>query len=137
LSPAWTTCSKNSARWRKPPRDGRGGNIRVAAELKLNELEHAVLQAIEPTGSLLDDVAADCEKYCPTTDLLGRFFLRAARRWLRCRCGVYAGQGMLVDNGKPGEAKSVASSWNILTDNALADAGIGPSNLTLSLTTLK
>ncbi|RIK72759.1 MAG: DNA-protecting protein DprA, partial [Planctomycetota bacterium] len=40
--------------------DQRGGSIRVAAELKLNELEHAVLQAIEPTGSLLDAVAAAC-----------------------------------------------------------------------------
>jgi DNA processing protein len=38
--------------------DQRGGSIRVAAELKLNDLEHAVLQAIEPAGSTLDDVAA-------------------------------------------------------------------------------
>ena len=35
-------------------------SIRVAAELKLNDLEHAVLQAIEPAGSMLDDVAAAC-----------------------------------------------------------------------------
>lgn len=40
--------------------DQRGGSIRVAAELKLNELEHAVLQAIEPTGSYLDAVATTC-----------------------------------------------------------------------------
>ena len=40
--------------------DHRGGSIRVAAELKLNDLEHAVLQAIEPAGSMLDDVAAAC-----------------------------------------------------------------------------
>jgi DNA processing protein len=38
--------------------DQRGGSIRAAAELTLNDLEHAVLQAIEPAGSTLDDVAA-------------------------------------------------------------------------------
>ena len=30
--------------------DHRGGNIRTAAELMLNDLEHAVLQAIDPAG---------------------------------------------------------------------------------------
>jgi DNA processing protein len=40
--------------------DLRGGSIRTAAELKLNDLEHAVLQAIDPAGSSLDDVAAKC-----------------------------------------------------------------------------
>jgi DNA processing protein len=40
--------------------DQRGGSIRAAAELKLNDLEHAVLQAIDPAGSMLDDVAAAC-----------------------------------------------------------------------------
>lgn len=40
--------------------DQRGGTIRAAAELKLNDIEHAVLQAIDPGGSMLDDVAAAC-----------------------------------------------------------------------------
>ncbi len=40
--------------------DHRGGSIRTAAELKLNDLEHAVLQAIDPAGSSLDEVAAAC-----------------------------------------------------------------------------
>lgn len=40
--------------------DQRGGSIRAAAEVKLNDLEHAVLQAIDPVGSMLDDVAAGC-----------------------------------------------------------------------------
>jgi DNA processing protein len=40
--------------------DQRGGSIRTAAELKLNDLEHAVLQAIDPAGSMLDDVAVHC-----------------------------------------------------------------------------
>ncbi len=40
--------------------DQRGGSIRAAAELKLNDLEHAVLQAIDPAGCSLDDVAAAC-----------------------------------------------------------------------------
>lgn len=40
--------------------DHRGGNIRTAAELMLNDLEHAVLQAIDPAGTSLDDVADAC-----------------------------------------------------------------------------
>jgi DNA processing protein len=61
--------------------DGRGGNIRVAAEVKLNELEHAVLQAIEPTGSLLDDVAADCEM--PIHRVLSTVSVLESRRLVR------------------------------------------------------
>ena len=49
--------------------DHRGGSIRVAAELKLNDLEHAVLQAIDPEGTMLDDVATAVARYCPTTVL--------------------------------------------------------------------
>ena len=37
-----------------------GGTIRAPAEVKLNELETQVLQAIDPSGSTLDEVAAAC-----------------------------------------------------------------------------
>ncbi|MAT72994.1 MAG: DNA-protecting protein DprA [Planctomycetaceae bacterium] len=37
-----------------------GGTIRSPAEVKLNELEQQVLQAIDPVGSTLDEVAAAC-----------------------------------------------------------------------------
>jgi DNA processing protein len=61
--------------------DQRGGNIRVAAELKLNDLEHAVLQAIEPTGSLLDEVAQACEM--PIHRILSTVSVLESRRLVR------------------------------------------------------
>jgi DNA processing protein len=61
--------------------DHRGGNIRVAAELKLNDLEHAVLQAIEPAGSILDDVATACEM--PIHRVLSTVSVLESRRLVR------------------------------------------------------
>ena len=61
--------------------DHRGGNIRVAAELKLNDLEHKVLQAIDPTGSLLDDVAAACDM--PIHRVLSTISVLESRRLVR------------------------------------------------------
>jgi DNA processing protein len=61
--------------------DQRGGNIRVAAELKLNDLEHAVLQAIEPTGSLLDEVAQACDM--PIHRVLSTVSVLESRRLVR------------------------------------------------------
>jgi DNA processing protein len=61
--------------------DHRGGNIRVAAELKLNDLEHKVLQAIEPAGSLLDDVAAACDM--PIHRVLSTVSVLESRRLVR------------------------------------------------------
>jgi DNA processing protein len=61
--------------------DQRGGNIRVAAELKLNDLEHAVLQAIEPTGSLLDEVAQACAM--PIHRVLSTVSVLESRRLVR------------------------------------------------------
>jgi DNA processing protein len=61
--------------------DQRGGNIRVAAELKLNDLEHAVLQAIEPTGSILDEVAIACEM--PIHRVLSTVSVLESRRLVR------------------------------------------------------
>lgn len=61
--------------------DGRGGSIRVAAELKLNDLEHAVLQAIEPPESLLDEVAARCE--LPIHRVLATISVLESRRLVR------------------------------------------------------
>ena len=61
--------------------DQRGGTIRVAAELMLNEIEHAVLQAIEPTGSMLDDVAAACEM--PIHRILATVSVLESRRLVR------------------------------------------------------
>jgi DNA processing protein len=61
--------------------DQRGGNIRAAAELMLNDLEHAVLQAIEPAGSILDDVAAKCE--LPIHRVLSTVSVLESRRLVR------------------------------------------------------
>jgi DNA processing protein len=61
--------------------DQRGGSIRVAAELKLNDLEHSVLQAIEPAGSMLDDVAAACE--LPIHRVLSTVSVLESRRLVR------------------------------------------------------
>jgi DNA processing protein len=61
--------------------DQRGGTIRVAAEVLLNEIEHAVLQAIEPTGSMLDDVAANCAM--PIHRVLATVSVLESRRLVR------------------------------------------------------
>ncbi|MCC6491991.1 MAG: DNA-protecting protein DprA [Pirellulales bacterium] len=61
--------------------DHRGGSIRVAAELKLNELEHAVLQAIEPAGTYLDAVAATCQM--PIHRVLATISVLESRRLVR------------------------------------------------------
>ena len=61
--------------------DLRGGTIRAAAELKLNDLEHAVLQAIDPSGSLLDEVAAACEM--PIHRILSTVSVLESRRLVR------------------------------------------------------
>jgi DNA processing protein len=61
--------------------DRRGGSIRTAAELKLNDLEHAVLQAIDPAGSLLDDVAAACQ--APINRVLATVCVLESRRLVR------------------------------------------------------
>jgi DNA processing protein len=61
--------------------DQRGGSIRAAAELKLNDLEHAVLQAIEPAGSLLDDVATACA--LPIHRVLSTVSVLESRRLVR------------------------------------------------------
>ena len=61
--------------------DQRGGTIRVAAEVMLNEIEHAVLQAIEPTGSMLDDVAASCAM--PIHRVLATVSVLESRRLVR------------------------------------------------------
>jgi DNA processing protein len=61
--------------------DQRGGNIRVAAELKLNDLEHAVLQAIQPTGTLLDELAAACD--IPIHRVLSTVSVLESRRLVR------------------------------------------------------
>ena len=65
----------------EPAPDQRGGNIRVAAELKLNDMEHAVLQAIDPTGSMLDEVAAACE--LPIHRVLSTVSVLESRRLVR------------------------------------------------------
>jgi DNA processing protein len=49
--------------------------------LKLNDLEHSVLQAIEPTGSMLDDVAAACE--LPIHRVLSTVSVLESRRLVR------------------------------------------------------
>ncbi|HMO83832.1 MAG TPA: DNA-processing protein DprA, partial [Lacipirellulaceae bacterium] len=61
--------------------DARGGSIRVAAELKLNDLEHAVLQSIDVNGSTLDDVAAQCE--LPIHRVLATVSVLESRRLVR------------------------------------------------------
>ena len=61
--------------------DQRGGTIRVAAEVLLNDIEHAVLQAIEPTGSMLDDVAASCAM--PIHRVLATVSVLESRRLVR------------------------------------------------------
>jgi DNA processing protein len=61
--------------------DRRGGDIRIAAELKLNDLEHAVLQAIEPSGSMLDEVAEACE--LPIHRVLSTVSVLESRRLVR------------------------------------------------------
>jgi DNA processing protein len=61
--------------------DQRGGSIRAAAELMLNELEHAVLQAIEPAGTMLDDVAAACK--LPIHRVLSTVSVLESRRLVR------------------------------------------------------
>ncbi|MBA3481118.1 MAG: hypothetical protein H0T51_04805 [Pirellulales bacterium] len=61
--------------------DHRGGNIRIAAELKLNDLEHAVLQAIEPAGSILDEIAVACE--LPIHRVLSTVSVLESRRLVR------------------------------------------------------
>lgn len=44
----------------EPAAKSDGGTIRSPAEVKLNEIEQQVLQAVDPAGSTLDDVAAAC-----------------------------------------------------------------------------
>jgi DNA processing protein len=61
--------------------DHRGGSIHSAAELKLNDLEHAVLQAIEPAGSSLDDVAEACG--LPIQRVMATVSVLEARRLVR------------------------------------------------------
>jgi DNA processing protein len=61
--------------------DRRGGDIRIAAELKLNDLEHAVLQAIEPSGSMLDEVAEACDM--PIHRVLSTVSVLESRRLVR------------------------------------------------------
>jgi DNA processing protein len=61
--------------------DHRGGSIRIAAELKLNDLEHTVLQAIDPAGSSLDEVAAACG--WPIHRVLATVSVLEARRLVR------------------------------------------------------
>jgi len=61
--------------------DLRGGSIHSAAELKLNDLEHAVLQAIEPAGSSLDEVAAACG--LPIQRVMATVSVLEARRLVR------------------------------------------------------
>ena len=61
--------------------DNRGGTIRTAAEVKLSELEHAVLQAIDPAGSTLDEVAAACE--LPIHRVLATVSVLESRRLVR------------------------------------------------------
>jgi DNA processing protein len=65
----------------EPAPDRRGGSIRVAAEVKLNDLEHAVLQAIDPAGSLLDEVAATCNM--PIHRVLATVCVLESRRLVR------------------------------------------------------
>jgi DNA processing protein len=61
--------------------DRRGGDLRIAAELKLNNLEHAVLQAIEPSGSMLDEVAEACDM--PIHRVLSTVSVLESRRLVR------------------------------------------------------
>jgi DNA processing protein len=61
--------------------DQRGGSIRAAAELKLNDVEHAVLQAIDPAGTTLDDVAAACN--LPIQRVLSTVSVLESRRLVR------------------------------------------------------
>ncbi len=61
--------------------DQRGGSIRAAAELKLNDLEHAVLQAIDPAGSMLDEVAVACK--LPIHRVLSTVSVLESRRLVR------------------------------------------------------
>jgi len=65
--------------------DQRGGTIRTAAEVLLNEIEHAVLQAIEPTGSMLDEVAASCAM--PIHRVLATVSVLESRRLVRKLAG--------------------------------------------------
>jgi DNA processing protein len=64
-----------------PAPDRRGGSIRAAAEVKLNDLEHAVLQAIDPGGSLLDEVAMACQ--LPIHRVLATVCVLESRRLVR------------------------------------------------------
>jgi DNA processing protein len=68
-----------------PAPDNRGGSIRTAAEAKLSDLEHAVLQAIEPAGSSLEDVAATCG--LPIHRVLATVSVLEARRLVRKTSG--------------------------------------------------
>jgi DNA processing protein len=61
--------------------DQRGGSIRAAAELMLNDIEHAVLQAIDPAGTMLDDVAAQCK--LPIHRVLSTVSVLESRRLVR------------------------------------------------------
>lgn len=61
--------------------DQRGGSIRAAAELMLNDIEHAVLQAIDPAGTMLDDVAARCK--LPIHRVLSTVSVLESRRLVR------------------------------------------------------
>jgi DNA processing protein len=61
--------------------DLRGGSIHSAAELKLNDLEHKVLQAIDPSGSSLDDVAEACG--LPIQRVMATVSVLEARRLVR------------------------------------------------------
>ena len=63
--------------------DRRGGSIRTAAEVKLSDLEHAVLQAIDPgsNGTTLDEVAAACN--LPIHRVLATVSVLESRRLVR------------------------------------------------------
>jgi DNA processing protein len=61
--------------------NGQGGTIRTAAELLLNDMETAVLQAIEPTGSVLDEVAIACA--LPIHRVLSTVSVLESRRLVR------------------------------------------------------
>ena len=58
-----------------------GTTIRTPAELVLNDVEQRVLQSIEPSGSLIDDVAATCN--LPVHRVLSTVSVLEMRRLVR------------------------------------------------------
>lgn len=60
------------------PRLDGDGAIRSVAELKLNDLERTVLDAVDPTGCTIDEVAAACE--APVHRVLSTLSVLEARR---------------------------------------------------------